>query len=83
MKFKPIGNYVLCSKVKAEEKQDGFICKTDHVPEYKIEEIGADVNLPEIKPGIIVICDSTGTKVNDGETEYWLFGADHIAGIEI
>lgn len=70
-----------------KKKTSGFICEVDNLPIYEIQELsdppsfsGIGDGLLKLKRGDKIVCNSTGTMVQDGEDEVlYLFKLENVA----
>lgn len=87
-KIIPQNGHLLCRMVEGKTKQtDGFVCEIKSIPVYEILELseppsfdGIGNELLDLKPGDRIVCNSSGTPVQDGENEVlYLFKLENIA----
>lgn len=83
-KLNAINGYVVCVKAVSDVPDTSagkFIYEKETVPEYEVTDIAGDI--PDdvgVTVGDIIIVNSTGTKVVQGESEHYLFKYDNIVG---
>lgn len=79
--FIPEGDAVLCEPVQDKPDESGFIYQnTDRLPTYKVLKAGSNELEPNVEPGDIIVCNSTGNMFkSDGKT-YHIFSYGNIIG---
>lgn len=87
-KIVPQNGYLLCKMVEGKTKQTtGFVCEVESIPVYEILELSEPPSLLDIGDGLLklkvgnkIVCNSTGTPVQDGENEVlYLFKLENVA----
>ena len=87
-KIIPQNGYLLCKMVERNKKEtSGFICEVKSLPIYEILKmseppslLGIGDGLLKLKIGDKIVCNSTGTLVQDGENEVlYLFKLENVA----
>lgn len=87
-KIVPQNGHLLCKMVEGKTKQmTGFVCEVESIPVYEILELSEPPSLLGIGDGLLklkigdkIVCNSTGTLVQDGENEVlYLFKLENIA----
>lgn len=79
MKLIPQNSNILCKPIKQEEKklESGFVYKVDDVKLYEV--VSTPVNYEGmLKPGDIVVANSTGTSAEVDGVEYVMFKDENI-----
>ena len=84
----PQNGHLLCKMIVGKTKQtSGFVCDVENIPIYEILALSDPPNLSEIGDGLLklkigdkIVCNSTGTLVQDGENEVlYLFKLENVA----
>lgn len=87
-KIVPQNGHLLCKMVEGKTKQTtGFVCEVESIPVYEILEmseppslLGIGDGLLKLKIGDKIVCNSTGTLVQDEENEVlYLFKLENVA----
>lgn len=87
-KIVPQNGHLLCKMVEGKTKQTtGFVCEVESIPVYEILELSEPPSLLGIGDGLLklkigdkIVCNSTGTLVQDGENEVlYLFKLENVA----
>ena len=87
-KIVPQNGHLLCRMVEGKTKQmTGFVCEVESIPVYEILELSEPLSLLGIGDGLLklkigdkIVCNSTGTLVQDGEDEVlYLFKLENVA----
>ena len=87
MKIIPQNGHILCKMVEGKTKQTtGFICGVESIPVYEILELSEPPSLLDIGDGLLklkvgdrIVCNSTGTLVQDGDETLYLFKLENVA----
>lgn len=87
-KIVPQNGHLLCKMVEGKTKKTvGFECEVENIPIYEILELSYPLSMSGIGEGLLnlkvgdqVVCNSTGTLVQDGEDEIlYLFKLENVA----
>ena len=86
-KIVPQNGYLLCKMVEGKTKQTtGFVCEVESIPVYEILELSEPPSLLDIGDGLLklkvgdrIVCNSTGTLVQDGDETLYLFKLENVA----
>ena len=87
-KIVPQNGHLLCKMVEGKTKQTtGFVCEVESIPVYEILELSEPPSLLGIGDGLLklkigdkIVCNSTGTLVQDREDEIlYLFKLENVA----
>ena len=75
---KQIDNGTKCPEKKTES---GFVYKSNDIPLYLIEKVGPQVK--NFHAGDIIVVNSTGTKIEFDNVDYFLFKEENVMGKEM
>ena len=84
----PQNGHLLCKMVEGKTKTTtGFVCEVENIPIYEILALSDPPSLAGIGDGLLklkigdkIVCNSTGTKVEDGNNEIlFLFKLENVA----
>ena len=86
-KIVPQNGYLLCKMVEGKTKQTtGFVCEVESIPVYEILELSESPSLLGIGDGLLklkigdrIVCNSTGTLVQDRDETLYLFKFENVA----
>lgn len=79
----PQNDMVLCTLLSSTEKKTecGFVYKSNDIPLYLIKKVGPQVK--NFHAGDIIVVNSTGTKIEFDNVDYFLFKEENVMGKEM